>query len=203
MGIVVVPRCIGRSNSKPLSFPDREIVMTDQDERMLKQLRGHPSFLFFVLEGVDAGLKLYSDELKNSEFLIGGLDFPSGRMHIDIRNHKAGCLPHKDCGSMWITEVTLSSMKQNTNWKQLLKLQKHLLTNPPPGMVIPRPKSQNWTVWQEEYRSFAQLWQMETSSIQPPQPLTITGEPSSTVWFDEDQTKGVFLNPSGTYTVWK
>ena len=177
--------------------------MTNQDERLLKQLRGHPSFLFFVLEGVDAGLLLYSQALRQSEFLLGGLDFPSGRLHIDVKNKKATCLPHNDCSAVWITEVTMRSMRQNTSWDQVLNIQNKALSRAPLGMVIPRPKNQNWASWQDKYRSLAQSWSVANRSIRPPVPVVVEGAPLETVWHTPEEGKGVLINPSGTYTILK
>ena len=202
MGIVVVPRCIGRSNKAPGEKKDLEATMAAQDRRLLRQLRPHPSVLLLVLEGVDAGLKLYSSELQESDFLLGGLDFPSGRMQVEPRRSLAHCLPQKNCAGSWITEVTLSGMRQKTNWKQVVDLQRSALSEQPIGMVIPRPREGDWQSWQEHYLPFAQAWGLGEASLLPEQ-RSVSGTAGTLQWLDQQLTQGVILPPSGVYSWWE
>ena len=92
-------------------------------------------------------------------------------------------------------------MRQNTNWDQVLNLQKQLLSKPPLGMVVPRPKTQNWARWQDKYASLAQSWRIIDQPRQAPVPVILEGAPLTAVWYNTEEGKGVFLNPSGTHTL--
>ena len=187
MGIVIVPRCIGRT-PKLTSSEDPQIIF-EQDLRLVDMIQHHPSVLFLVAEGEDVQAGLVSDAFQNNGYLVGGRDFPSGRLRMDVKNPKNSiCLPHPDC-SMWITEITLFNHPPKIDWNDVVRNQQEW-TKHSIGFVLPAER--------RFPKEWAEAYQMgEHRIVEIPQREEYEGTPNMLMWLHSEE--GVVFDHTGRF----
>lgn len=189
MGVIIVPRCIGRTMNGTLENL-KEIA--NQDVRLLKKIKKHPSVLFVVSEGEDVEANLISSTFEDYGYLVGGRhrDFPTGRLRIDVKNpSKSVCLPHRDC-NMWITEITLVNHTPKTNWKKVAQYQEQY-TSKSIGYVL--PVERRFPIeWANAFKRMSDL------TKEAPQEELYEGKPNSFMWLNANE--GVLFDETGLYS---
>ena len=166
--VAIVPRCVGRCNNKNGgSSKDQLAFMLLQDQRLLWDIKMHPSVTLFALEG-DTNSRWTSKSLW-TEYLqqnihnipVFGLDLPVRLLKMELRGNEISsqCQPG-GCEGAWLVETVIQS--KFPPWELLSKEYLKIQTSGAIGGVIPTPRK---NVDSKEKENWRESWKAIQSSL--------------------------------------
>ena len=162
-GIAIVPRCVGRCNHKDGgSSNDQLAFMRLQDQRLLWDIKTHPSITLFALEGDTnphwTSKSLWTEYLQENihNIPVFGLDLPVRLLKMKLEGNQISsqCQPGS-CEGAWLVETVIQS--KFPPWDLLSQEYLKIQTSGAIGGVIPTPRKKinpkEKETWQASWKS--------------------------------------------------
>ena len=180
-GAAIVPRCVGRCNHKNGgSAKDQLAFMQLQDQRLLWDIKTHPSVTLFALEG-DTNSKwsrksLWTEYLQQNlhNIPVFGLDLPVRLLKMELQGQEISsqCLPN-GCQGSWLVETVIQS--KFPPWELLTAEYLQIQKQGAIGGVIPTPRKK---IDPKEKFLWLQSWQSVKAELNPA-PLSLDNKRAS------------------------
>ena len=192
LGTVIVPRCVGRTNDRQ-GGSEQHLAehMTLQDQRLMWDIKDHPTVLAFALEGDTSNnwsnRSLWTDTLVNNpqNLPVFGKDLPVRLFQVEYKpdnSYTGNCRPN-GCGSSWLVETV--TQPKFVDWSSIAKsyAQAHQGGSKALGGVIPSPRQSGGKRQPDnpaELEEWTAAWQEAANTIEPT-PLASTNRASSDI----------------------
>ena len=208
--VIIVPRCIGRTNYHKKNEIDDE-TLAQQDQRFVSAIRNHPSLILIALEGQYEGISLNSKHLTNSELPIVGNKNQTARMRF-TEDFTPQCLPNK-CTDKWLIEMTFRGSRTK-DWKRITNGFMQQVKGGIIGAILPVPQRQDRTSaidWQNHWKTISQqlnIPQLKGTPVRASTALTVTNLTTSSwplivsVPLLSDQAKSVSPRQATSFYLW-
>ena len=205
VGAAIVPRCIGRCNHRNGgSSKEQHAFMTLQDQRLLWDIKSHPSMTLFALEGASTKRSqdsIWTEYLQNNihNIPVFGQDLPVRLLKMELKEGKISsqCFP-KGCKGAWLVETVLQS--QFPPWdllsQEYLKIQEEGAI----GGVIPTPRKK---IDLKEKYEWMEAWQGVHTTLAPTPLTTDTKRASSQITVQSKANQLVTIRAVGINTLRK
>lgn len=179
LGTVIVPRCVGRTNDRQGGSENHlSEHMVLQDQRLMWDIKNHPTVLAFALEGDTS--KHWSNRSLWTDILV---DNPQGLpvfgKHLPVRlfqveykpdnSYSGSCRPN-GCQASWLVETV--TQPKFVDWVSIADAytQAHQGNSKALGGVIPSPRQSGGKSRPdnpEELQAWTAAWQQTAASIEP------------------------------------
>ena len=178
IGTVIVPRCVGRANDRQ-GGSEMHLAehMTLQDQRLMWDIKNHPTVLAFALEGDTSphwsNRSLWTDTLvDNPQGLpVFGKHLPVRLFQVEYNpdnSYKHQCRPER-CASSWLVETV--TRPKFLDWPSIARsyAEAHI-KDAALGGVIPSPRQaggKDRSDNPEEFQAWSSAWKETAAAIQP------------------------------------
>ena len=207
LGTVIVPRCVGRTNDRQggseMHLGEHMVL---QDQRLMWDIKNHPTVLAFALEGDTSqnwsNRSLWTDLLvDNPQGLpVFGKQLPVRLFQVEYapdNSYSHQCRPN-GCASSWLVETV--TQPKFLDWPSIAKSYAAAHTaDSALGGVIPSPRQaggRNRPDNVEEFRAWSNAWKETAEQIEPT-PLTPSLRASSDIKVQTSPNAWVELSVPG------
>ena len=178
IGTVIVPRCVGRTNDRQGgSETHLSEHMVLQDQRLMWDIKNHPTVLAFALEG-DTSSHWSNRSLWTNTLVDNPQGLPVFGKHLPVRlfqveynpdnSYSHQCRP-ENCASSWLVETV--TQPKFLDWPSIAKSYAAAHNNDSAlGGVIPSPRQaggKNRPDNPEEFKAWSTAWKETAEAIQP------------------------------------
>ena len=170
---IIVPRCVGRANSKQGGSEENQLgFMQLQDQRLLWDTMNHASVLAFVIEG-DTNTtwnnrSLWTKYLPNNlhNIPIFGVDLPARlfQIHQNPPEVSSQCQP-TECAGSWLVETVVQPNTQTMNWTMIAEQYAKAHLDGALGGVIPTPRRR--MTGEDDTKNWLEGFKKAQGDIQP------------------------------------
>ena len=214
--VVIVPRCIGRSNQYSGDQDALLATMTQQDTRTAALLRTHPAVVLLAAEGPPPpNMPLWTNALTASGIPIAGHDLPARMLALkageSIDETTVRCQP-KNCQGAWLVELAPwwrtaaegNKPESTTRWRLLSEALITFMTEHGSiGAIVPSPNPREVVGWEDAWQSTAAALSIPAvlgSGRGRSEVLVRGAMPGETVWLSAPTTPtvGAIADSSGT-----
>lgn len=209
LGTVIVPRCVGRTNDRQ-GGSEQHLAehMTLQDQRLMWDIKNHPTVLAFALEGDTSNhwsnRSLWTDTLVNNpqNLPVFGKDLPVRLFQVEYKpdnSYTGNCRPD-GCASSWLVETV--TQPKFVDWPSIATAYAEAHRTGALGGVIPSPRQSGGKRHPDnpqELADWTTAWQQTANSIQPT-PLAPTNRASSDIQVQSTPNTWIELQIPGQAT---
>ncbi len=177
LATIIVPRCVGRTNDRQGGSEDHlSAHMTLQDQRLLWDIKNHPTVVGFALEGDTSNhwsnRSLWTDTLLNNpqNLPVFGKDQPVRLFQVEYLpdgSVQSTCRP-QNCEGSWLVETV--TQPKFVDWASVANAYANAHKDGALGGVIPTPRQSggiNKPDNKEETNDWISAWKTASEIVQP------------------------------------